>query len=104
MSKENCTDPMGVTIIGGFEYHHGWIFTQKILASVEGNQMAIIEAMGLPEKQEQAIKSQLKQALYRQTRTALFVGSQEVAEIGNERGDKFLGEHPIAHSSVETND
>ena len=74
--------------MNGIEYHSGWIFTDKTLGTINGNMMAIIEGIGLTEKQENAIKSQIRQALYRNTRVAMFLGAEQVAEIGVDMGLK----------------
>jgi hypothetical protein len=71
MSKEDSVSPLTPFIKNGIEYHYGWIYSQKALDAILGNQLAIIEAIGLTEKQERAVKSQLKQALFRPTRALL---------------------------------
>lgn len=94
MKHENPITPV---VKDGVEYHSGWLYTQKTLDSILGNQLAIIEAIGLTEKQEEAVKSQLRQALFRPTRLAMFFSSQEVADRGREKGDE---RHPIAHDTI----
>lgn len=95
MKTQNPFEP---TVKNGIEYQAGWILSEKSLHSIEGNQMAIIEAIGLPEKQEKAVKSQVRQALYRITKRAIFLSSEEVAEHGNEKGDSAS---PIPFSVIE---
>jgi len=86
LKKENSIEhPLTPFVKNGIEYHSGWIYTQKTLDSILGNQLAVIESMGLPEKQELAIKSQIRQVVYRPTRTAIFLTAKEVSEHGTDR-------------------
>lgn len=92
--------PLEPTIKDGVEYYGGWIFTEKDLHSIEGNLMAIIEGIGLLSKQEDAIKSQVRQTLYRPTRYALYMGSDEVAKMGKYKVEKPDNEDPVALQHV----
>ena len=81
---ENPTTPV---VKDGIEYHCGWVYTQRTLDIVMGNQLAIIEAVGLPEKQEEAIKSQIRQSLFRPQRLARFLTAREISEMSNEKAE-----------------
>lgn len=71
--------PLQPFIKDGIEYHAGWVYSHKTFDAILGNQMSIIEAIGLPNKQEEAIKSQIRQALFRPQRFATFLTGEEIA-------------------------
>lgn len=99
--KHGMLNPTTPFTKDGIVYHYGWIYSQYHLDSVLGNQLAIIEAMGLPEKQEEAIKSQLRQALFRPTRTTAFLTAEQVAEHHTDKNE-MLG-HPIDSGDIHNN-
>ena len=95
MSKSES--PLTPFVKDGIEYQYGWIYSQKTLDTILGNQLAIIEAMGLPTKQELAIKSQLRQALFRPTRLVAFLTAEEVSEHYSEKGTTG---HVLGHTNL----
>jgi hypothetical protein len=94
----NTNNPAEPFVKNGIEYWFGWVYSQKTLDTVLGNQLAIIEAMGLPQKQEAAIKSQLRQALFRPTRLVAFLTAEQVAKHYQDKGPS--NGVPLAHSSL----
>jgi hypothetical protein len=97
MPNNSSTSPHSTFVKDGFEYQYGWIYSQKTLDTILGNQLAIIEAMGLPDKQELAIKSQIRQALYRPTRLVAFLTAEQVASYYDDKGDT---RHLLGHSQI----
>ena len=85
--QEKFIDPTAPVVKKGVEHHAGWVYTQRTLDIINGNQMAIIEALGLPDKQENALKSQVRQALYRPQRLAHFLTAQEMADRSDEEAE-----------------
>ena len=91
MLKKNLNAPVGAVIKDGVEYGYAYVLSSSAVDSIEGNLMAIIEGIGLPEKQELAIKSQARQTVYRPISKALFLNPQEFAEVGHSKGLKGSG-------------
>lgn len=92
MSKNQaCANPTIPVVKKGIEHHCGWVYTQRTLDVIQGNQLAIIEAIGLPEKQELAVKSQIRQALFRPQRLAHFISAQEMADMSSEEAEVLKG-------------
>ena len=92
--QEKYINPTAPVVKNGIEHHCGWVYTQRTLDIINGNQMAIVESIGLPEKQELAVKSQIRQSLYRPLRLAHFLTAQEMAD-SSEKEAETLKDLPL---------
>lgn len=56
---------MDKTIIkDGVEYHEGYYIAGRNLSSIEGKLLTVAELLGLPEKQSEALKSEIRQIIW----------------------------------------
>lgn len=81
MSSKKKDNHVAIVVVNDIEYHSGQILAEKDFAIMEGNIMAIIECIGVPNKQEEAIKSQIRQCIYRPLRHTTSISAQEHADL-----------------------
>lgn len=56
---------MDKTIIkDGVEFHEGYYIASRNLSSIEGKLLTVAELLGLPEKQSEALKSEIRQIIW----------------------------------------
>lgn len=87
MSKQE-QNPFEPTVKNGVEYHEAWLFDQRKLDKIVGEQLELIEMLNLSAQQEKAVRNRLRQVVYGACRNAIFMSSDEVAETGASKGLK----------------
>lgn len=50
--------------LGNFLYGHGYVVSESITDQIVGRVLTLVEALGLPERQEESLKSLMRQAVH----------------------------------------
>ena len=70
-------------IENGYEYHDGFFVNEKEISIFEGKLLTYIELLGLSEKQEEAMKSEVRNLIWGRffMSRATTVSAKEIAEL-----------------------
>lgn len=72
----------------GIEIHDGIIVTDTNIGAMIGSIMSIIEIAGFSEKQEEALKSQIRQQINRLTHNSVIIDSHQHAKLWLEQNNR----------------
>lgn len=80
MSKKSSSSPR----VGEIGYGDGLVISSHIPNCIVGGIMPIIEIMGLSEKQELALKDQIKQVIRKEFQDSVWINSEQHTKIRSE--------------------